>query len=244
MSTNVVLITGANTGIGLAVARQLAALPNYHVIIGSRSAEAGSAAADALKADGLLVSSVQLDLTSDDSINAAAAHIESSHGRLDVLVNNAGVLLDVAAAHSGLPTRDLYNQTFGPNVIGTACVTDAMLPLLRKAALPRIVFVSSRMGSLAESLNENTMYYATDYKVYDASKAAVNLLAIEYARILKDVGGKSNAVCPGLVSTKLTGFTAYGTTTEVGAKRIVEVVLSGKDGPTGTFSDQNGAIAW
>ncbi|KAM0279751.1 hypothetical protein ACHAQH_004442 [Verticillium albo-atrum] len=243
MSVNEVLVTGANTGIGLAAARQLAVQPNYHVSIGSRNPEAGTVAADALQADGLPVSSIQLELLSNESIKATAAYIEKTHGKL-VLINNAGVLLDTSAAESGTPIRELYNQSFGPNVIGTACITEAVLPLLLKASIPRIVFVSSRMGSLTESPNENTMYYSTDYKVYNASKAAVNFLAIEYARILKHVGGKSNAVCPGLVSTKLTGFLPYGTTTEIGARRIVEVALCGEDGPTGTFSDQNGTIAW
>lgn len=110
--------------------------------------------------------------------------------------------------------------------------------------MPRVVFVSSRMGSLTQATIRDTMFFATDYKAYDASKAAVNMLALNYARILEDVGARVNVACPGLVRTELTGNTEYGATTDVGARRIVELALLDGNGPTATFSDRDGEIAW
>jgi NAD(P)-dependent dehydrogenase (short-subunit alcohol dehydrogenase family) len=237
----IALISGANTGIGLAVATQLAKDHGYHVIIGSRNAAAGEKAAADLVADGFAASSVQLELSSDESISAAVSQIEREFGVLDVLINNAGVLLD---RQEGLAIRDLFNQTFNTNVLGAVCLTEACLPLLRKSEVPRLIFVSSRMGSIAVSTDKSTPFYSTDYKVYDASKAAVNMLAVNYARILEENGAMVNAVCPGLVKTKLTGFTDYGTPVELGAQRIVELATTAKGGPTATFSDRDGSIPW
>ncbi|KIX06046.1 uncharacterized protein Z518_04020 [Rhinocladiella mackenziei CBS 650.93] len=243
----VALISGANTGIGLAVATQLTKVHGYHVIVGSRNAAAGEEVAAGLMADGFSASSIQLDLCSDESIAAAASWMERKFGVLDVLVNNAGILIDhvpgITDAYRGLSTRELFNQTFSTNVIGTACLTEACLPLLRKSECPRLVFVSSRMGSLSEATNKSTSYYSIDYKAYDCSKAALNMLALNYARILEDHGALVNAVCPGLVKTKLTN-NLMGSSTELGAQRIVELATAAKGGPTATFSDRDGSIPW
>lgn len=244
----VVLISGANQGIGRAVATQLAKDHGYHVIVGSRNETAGKEVANALAADGFAASAVQLDLSSDKSIAVAVSSIENHFGVLDVLINNAGVLLDRtalnAAAREELSTRELFTQTFEPNVIGTACLTEACVPLLRKSVFPRIVFLSSRMGSLELSTNKDTLYYQIDYKAYDCSKAAVNMLALNYARILDDLGGVVNIACPGLVKTHLTNYHAYGTSTDVGAQRIVQLATAQKGSPTRTFSDLNENIPW
>lgn len=236
----VALISGANAGIGLAVATALAKDHGYHVIIGSRNAAAGEQAAATLAAAGASASSVQLDISSDESIAGAASRIEREFGALDVLINNAGVLLD----WNGLSTRELFNQTFITNVVGTVCLTEACLPLLRKSVVPRLVFVSSRMGSLAVATDKSTPFYSIDYKAYDSSKAALNMLALNYARILEGDGALVNAVCPGLVKTKLTGFHSMGSSTELGAQRIVELATAVKGGPTATFSDRDGGIPW
>jgi NAD(P)-dependent dehydrogenase (short-subunit alcohol dehydrogenase family) len=146
------LISGANTGIGLALATQLAKDHGYHVIVGSRNEAAGNEVAAALVAEGFAASSVQLDLSSDKSIAAAVSWIEHDFGVLDVLIKNTGILLDYIAAETEpdkqLSTRELFSQTFNTNVIGTACLTEACLPLLPKSEFARLVFVSSRMGSL------------------------------------------------------------------------------------------------
>jgi NAD(P)-dependent dehydrogenase (short-subunit alcohol dehydrogenase family) len=250
MSTSkiIALIYGANTGIGLAVATQLAKDHGYHVVIGSRNEAAGTEVAITLVADGFAASSVQFDISSDESIAAAVYWIEHKFGALDVLINNAGILLDrvseVTETHKSLSTRDLFNQIFITNVIGTACLTEAFLPLLRKSAFARLVFVSSRMGSISESTNKETMYYNIDYKAYDSSKAALNMLALNYARILDDTGALVNVVCPGLVQTKLTNFHAWGTTTDLGAQRIVQLATATKESLTATFSDRDSSIPW
>lgn len=243
----VVLISGANAGIGLAVANQIAKEHGYHVIIGSRRAAEGEKVAESLEAEGFSASSVQLDLTSDESIEAAVAQIEKEFGVLDVLINNAGILLDDTPGlenNKGLSIRQLFDQTYSTNVSGTAVVTEASIPLLRKVSVPRVVFVSSHMASFALALDKTTPWYAIDYKSYDASKAALNMLALNYARNLADVDAQVNVVSPGLVKTKLTNDHPYGTSTDEGAKRIVQVATSGKGGPTATFSEINGPIAW
>jgi len=238
----ITLISGANGGLGLATATRLAKEHGHHVIVGSRNAEAGAKVAASLQDEGYKASSVQLDLNSDASILAATKSIEEQFGRLDVLINNAGILLDVVP---GLSTRELFTKTFSTNVIGTACLTESVLPLLRKSTLPRIVFVSSSMGSINLSLDDTTLWYNIDYKAYDASKAAMNLLAVNYDRILKNVGGRVNVVSPGLVATNLgPGVKEYGVAPYIGAQRVVELATVDKNGPTGTFSSSDGVIPW
>ncbi|KAH8683387.1 hypothetical protein BGZ60DRAFT_368927 [Tricladium varicosporioides] len=240
----IALITGANQGIGHAVATILVKEHSYHVIIASRSLPAGETVASSLKSQGLSADAIQLDLQSDDSIAAATQYLTETYGHLDVLINNAGVLLDV---HKEMKMREMFEVTFNTNVTGTAVLTKSLLPLLRASTQrPRIIFVSSRMGSLSESLNKDTAWYAADYQAYDASKAAVNILTANYARILADKEARVNAVCPGLVATNLTGYLSYGTSPEVGATRIVELAtVSGKESDvTGTFSDRQGVVPW
>ncbi|KAK2606428.1 hypothetical protein QQS21_003121 [Conoideocrella luteorostrata] len=226
------LVTGSTQGIGLAVTQILAREHSYHVLLGVRQVKNGEIIAGELREEGHQASVIELDLSSERSVAAAIENIEKNYGYLDVLINNAGILID---RRPNLSKWDLYATTFTTNVIGAGVLTDGLAPLLLKAKSgpPRIVFVSSIMGSLEVSLDKTTMWYGTDYKVYDASKAAVNMLAVEFARVLDDVGGKSNAVCPDLVSTAMTGFDRRGETAETGATRIVELAVIGHDGPTG-----------
>lgn len=246
-ASTIVLISGANSGIGFAASKALATQqPSYHIIIGSRDVAKGTAAAKRLALKGLSVSSIQLDITDDASIEAAVKTIDTTYGRLDVLINNAGVMYDCHPG-GGDPTmsaREVFTRTFEVNVIGSACVTDAFLPLLKKSSLPRIVWVSSGGGSITKSTDPTSMVYQVDFKAYQSSKAAVNMLAVRYAMLLQDVGGKSNAVCPGLVNTKLTNYNAYGSTPDLGAEIIVKMAVIGKDGPTATFSNMQGSLSW
>ncbi|KAJ9602064.1 hypothetical protein H2200_013424 [Cladophialophora chaetospira] len=247
MAPTIALISGANVGIGNAVATKLAKDHGFHVIIGSRNAATGQEAAAKLTREGLLASSVQLDIVSDESITAAIGWIEREFGVLDVLINNAGILIDYVPgftdASKDLSTRDLFTQTLSTNLVGTACLTEACLPLLCKSDFPRIVFVSSLMGSLTKATDKSTMYYKIDYKAYDCSKAAVNMLALNYARSLEPQGGLVNVACPGLVKTNLTKH-LMGEPTETGALRIVELATLEKGGPTATFSDRHGPVPW
>ncbi|QGI69817.1 hypothetical protein CEK27_002146 [Fusarium fujikuroi] len=189
MSRILALVTGSTQGIGLAVAKELAIKHNYHVLLGVRNTKAGEEIASDLQKGGHQASVVELDLNSPESIEKAVKHIEEKYGYLDVLINNAAVLLDF---YKDLSTWDLFSKTFTTNVVGTGCLTQSILPLIRKAknAPPRIVFVSSVMGSLTKATDETTIYYNIDYKAYDASKAAVNMLMLNFARELRDVGGK------------------------------------------------------
>ncbi|KAF7139666.1 hypothetical protein CNMCM5793_007265 [Aspergillus hiratsukae] len=243
MSHPLVLITGANQGVGRATAHILATKHNYHVIIGSRNPEANEAVAADIRNGGHRATSLQLDLTSEDSIKAAVSTIERDFGYLDVLINNAGILID---GERSLTPWEIYNRTFTTNVIGTGVLTEYLVPLLQrtKAGPPRIVFLTSTMGSLDKATDTSLPWYPIDYKVYDASKAAVNMLMLNYARVLDPVGGKVNAVCPGYVKTNLTRWNEYGVTPEEGAKRVVEMATLGEGGETRTFSSSNGAIPW
>lgn len=241
---NIVLISGANTGIGFATAKLLSANPSYTVIIGSRSLASGLEAMASLSKEGLSVSAIQLDITSDSSISAAVKHMETTYGRLDVLINNAGVFPELSSEHLNLPIRELFTQSFEVNVIGTACLTDAMLPLLQNASHPRVVFVTSKFGSLTNALDPTAGFHNTNYMAYRASKAAVNMLAIRFGVMLEAFGGSVNAVCPGLVSTKLVNNHPAGDTPEGGARIIVDMALVGKGSSHGTFTDKAGVIAW
>lgn len=248
----IALVTGANQGIGRAVATSLAKDHGYHVLVGSRNLEAGEAVAAELRATGHKATAIQLDLVSDESINAAIAAISDKFGRLDVLVNNAGVLLDSVNRYKVLPvlpTRELFERTYQANVFGPAVLTEGLLPLLRKTAAsaavpPRVVFVSSIMASLAIESDPKRFWGKDDYKAYWSSKTAVNALMVEYTQALADVGGLVNAVCPGFVKTNMNGFSDVGVTVEDGAKPIVGLATLGPDGPRGTFTNKDGPIPW
>ncbi|KAI1391667.1 short-chain dehydrogenase [Hypoxylon trugodes] len=240
----IALITGANTGVGEAVARSLALKHEYHVIIGSRNLAAGTAVTSSLQERGLRASAIHLDLADEASIQAAARTIETDFGRFDVLVNSAAVFLELDPRNAGLTLRQRFEQTFVPNLFGQADITEAVLPLLRKASVPRIVFVSSRLGSLANALDPKAAFYENDFRPYNCSKASLNVLAINYARMLDNVGGLVNVVCPGLVKTRLSNYAEAGHSPEVGAERIVQMATLGKEGPTRTFSDRSGLILW
>lgn len=242
-SRPLVFITGATQGIGLATAKILASKHSYHVLIGARNVETGDKIAKDLRDAGHEASTVQLDLISLPSIEAAVAQIEREYGFLDVLINNAAILID---HHKDLTPWELYSQTFTTNVIGTATLTDGLVPLLKKAKVspPRLIFLSSIMGSFETSQDKTTGFYATDFKAYDASKAAVNMLMLNYTRNLADTGARVNSVCPGYIRSSLTGFDDRGLTPEQGAARVVELATVGEDGPTGTFSNMNGPCAF
>ncbi|KAF2711877.1 carbonyl reductase [Pleomassaria siparia CBS 279.74] len=233
-----VLITGGNAGIGLATAKILAKEHSHQVIIGSRNKEAGEKAAAEVGHGAI---SVQLDLDSPSSIDAAIATIEKNFGYLDILINNAGAFYDNIP---DVPRYELYLKAFKSNVIGPATLTDGLIPLLRKAKSgpPKVIFVSSIMGSIEKSRNPEVPWYNIEARGYKSSKAAVNMLMTDYDRILRDTGAKVNALCPGYVATKINDHNAAGVSAEVGAKRTVELAIDGKDGVTGTYTNIEGTI--
>lgn len=232
------LITGANKGLGFASARRLVAA-GHTVYLGSRDADRGRRAAAELGAR-----SVQLDVTDDNSVAAAVEAIEADGG-LDVLVNNAGIAPEwgVADAVIGAAdlTAELMRRTFETNVFGMVRVLHAFLPLLRRSAAPVVVNVSSGLASLARIADPGTPAHAYPGVAYPASKTAVNVLTVQYAKAFPAM--RINAVEPGFTRTDLNGNSGRQTV-EQGAEIIVRMAQVGPDGPTGGFFDAEGVLPW
>ena len=241
------LITGANKSIGFEAARQLLQA-GFHVFIGSRSLENGRQAVEQLRAEGLTeAEAVQLDVTSDDSVQAARAAIGQQTDVLDVLVNNAGVNGGMPQTATGVAIST-FEAVYATNVFGVVRVTQAFLGLLQKSAQPRIVNVSSGMGSLTLHNDPTWKYYPNKGAVYHTSKAALNMYTIILAYELRDTKVKVNAVDPGFTATDFNNHRGTGSVEEAGA-RLVKYALIGEDGPTGKFfSEENnpetGEIPW
>jgi NAD(P)-dependent dehydrogenase (short-subunit alcohol dehydrogenase family) len=233
-----VLITGANKGLGRETARQLAE-KGWSVLLGARDPERGKAAAAELAADGGDVRHVPLDVTDDESVAAAVAEVGAMTDRLDVLVNNAGI---IGSRSAPLETgASDFLACFGVNLLGPVRVTRAFLPLLSRAELPRVVMVSSGMGSLAVTTDPERLESRIVSLVYPSSKAALNMVTTQYAKALP--GWKINAVDPGYTATDLNDNTGHQTVAE-GARAIVALATVGDDGPTGGFFDSRGRVPW
>ncbi|MDX3804439.1 SDR family NAD(P)-dependent oxidoreductase [Streptomyces sp. AK04-3B] len=226
-------ITGANKSLGYETARRLIEA-GHTVLVGARDPERGRAAADALGAR-----FVQIDVTDDASVAAAAADVEAREGGIDVLINNAGVF----GTHSPADriTAADAGEVFDVNVVGIVRVTHAFLPLLRRSASPVIVNVSSGMGSFAATHDAQRVESRNLAPLYTASKAAVTMLTTQYAKSWPDV--KVNAADPGYTATDFNGHSGPQTVRE-GTDAIVELAAVGADGPTGAFRDRHGAMAW
>ncbi|CEJ62862.1 hypothetical protein PMG11_11347 [Penicillium brasilianum] len=242
--TNIVLITGANRGIGYGVARNLAKQHvDYLVIMGSRDLSKGQEAVSALNAEGISsVTSVEIDVTSDESVAAAKFYIEEKFGRLDVLINNAGIALDVKD-RGKYPLREMMKRTYEVNVFGAAAVTEAFIPLLEKSRNPRIVFTSSSVGSLGRTSDLTNPWATAQIPAYSTSKAALNMTMVYYANILREKGFKVNASCPGHIRTDLNNHRGTGTLDE-GAVNLIRLATLPKDGESGTFSTAQGPQLW
>lgn len=226
-------ITGANKSLGYETARRLIEA-GHTVVVGARDPERGRAAADALGAR-----FVQIDVTDDASVAAAAENVGAREGGIDVLINNAGVFGPHIPADQ-LTATDA-STVFEVNVVGIVRVTHAFLPLLRKSASPVIVNVSSGMGSFALTHDAGRAEGRNLAPLYTASKAAVTMLTTQYAKSWPDI--KVNAVDPGYTATDFNGHSGPQTVTE-GTDAIVELATIGADGPTGTFRDRRGAMPW
>jgi NAD(P)-dependent dehydrogenase (short-subunit alcohol dehydrogenase family) len=248
---SVALVTGANQGIGLQIARDLVA-HGLTVLVGSRNPERGEAAAKQIGPD---ARALQLDVTEQASINAAAERIRSEFGRLDVLVNNAAISnmskrADQSVEEYARTVRpsnvslDEMRAVWDTNVFGVLAVYQAMLPLLREAPAGRIVNVSSGVGSLARTSDPAYPYRSIFGPVYPASKTALNAITIAMAIELESTAIKVNAACPGFTRTNLNNY-AGTQTLEQGAREPVRLALLGPDGPTGTFSNATlGTLPW
>jgi NAD(P)-dependent dehydrogenase (short-subunit alcohol dehydrogenase family) len=224
-----ILITGANKGLGKETARQLLAA-GHTVYIGARDEARGRAAAEELGAR-----FVQLDVTDDASVTAAFTQIEADGG-LDVLVNNAGIGRLALNGPEAL-------EVFDTNAVSVVRVTEAALPLLKQSANPVVVNVSSALGSFAANHDPARPASQVSAIVYGASKAAVSMLTVQYARAVPEV--KFNAVEPGYTATELGGRpNPQGRPVEISARNIVRMATIGSDGPTGTFQEDDGELGW
>ena len=237
----IALVTGANKGIGKEISRQLAA-KDVLVVMGSRDVARGQKAVADLRSSDLPVELIQLDVTSQSSVDEAAAEIERRHGRLDILVNNAGIATDWYPA-SDLSVETLQ-QTFDTNVFGVFRVTKAMIRLLRKSRHGRIVNISSSLGSLTRHTDPNYGVGVQNMLLaYCSSKAALNMITVEFAEHLKDAGIKVNAANPGYTATDMNQHRGPRTV-EQAAVTPVRLALLPDDGPTaGVFSD-DGVEPW
>jgi NAD(P)-dependent dehydrogenase (short-subunit alcohol dehydrogenase family) len=230
---SVVLITGGNKGLGYEAARRLLGL-GHKVYIGARDSSRGQTAARSLGAHFL-----SLDVSDEASVKAAAATLQQTERCLDVLINNAGIAGGMQTPDA--ITIDAFIKTFDTNVFGIVRTTLAFLPLLHKSRTPTIVNVSSGLGSFATVLDPNRIESTVVSGHYNASKAAVNMLTVQYAKALPSM--RINAVDPGYTATDLNGHSGPQTVTE-GTDAIVSMACAGKDGPTGTFSDRFGVRPW
>jgi NAD(P)-dependent dehydrogenase (short-subunit alcohol dehydrogenase family) len=236
----VALVTGANKGIGFEVARGIAKA-GYVVLLGARNPTTGLEAANALTSEGLDVRFVELDVARMETISAAAARIEADFGKLDVLVNNAGI----ADPQDGPPSRatvDVIERVLRTNFLGAVAVAQAALPLLTKSDAGRIVNVSSDLGSITRHGDPTWKYAQVKVLGYCASKAALNMFTVQLAFELKDRGIAVNSVNPGFTATDLNGHRGRQTVEE-GAAEVVRVALQ-QHGPSGKFLETGGELVW
>ncbi len=237
-TSTIALVTGGNKGIGRETVRRLAAL-GWTVYLGSRDPERGKAAAAELGADGADVRFLPLDVTSDESVAEAARTVTAETGRLDVLVNNAGVV-GAGAAAEDTEISD-FVTVYGVNVLGPVRTTQAFLPLLRASEEPRIVMVSSGMGSITRTSDPELLESTFATLVYTSSKSALNMITSQYARALP--GFRVNAADPGYTATDFNNHQGHQTVEE-GAEASVALATVGPDGPTGGYFDRFGPIPW
>jgi NAD(P)-dependent dehydrogenase (short-subunit alcohol dehydrogenase family) len=232
-----VLITGANRSIGFETARQLL-LKGYYVYLGGRSLEKGNAAVEKLKAEGLTnVEAIQIDVSKEESVKAARAELGKRTEVLDVLINNAGVSGPFPQSHA--TDVSAFREVYDTNVFGVVMVTQAFMDLLNKSSEPRIVNVTSGLGSLTLNADPAYKYYNTKAAIYNSSKAALNMFTIVLAHELRDTPFKVNVVDPGYTATDFNHHSGPGTV-EDAAARLVKCATIAAYGPTGTyFSDDN-----
>lgn len=237
----VALVTGANKGIGLEIARQLAQV-GIAVIMGARNLQRGQDAASDLEKTGLDVDAIEIDLTDEASIASAAEKLAAKYNRLDILINNAGIV-DPEDGPPSVSSTAAARRLMETNFLGTLAVTQALLPLLRRSNAGRIVNLSTTLGSLAINGDPSSPYYEARLIGYNASKAALNMLTVQLAAELKDTSIVVNSVAPGYVKTDLTGGNGFMTPAE-GARLPVEYALLGPDAVSGSFIEPQGNVPW
>ena len=234
-------MTGANKGIGFATAVGLGRL-GITVLVGSRTQRRGEEAVSRLQGDGIDARLLLLDVTDDASVDRAAREVEEGFGRLDILVNNAAVKLEVAPSPPSECSLAMVRDTFETNVFGSIRMLLAMIPFLRGSDAPRIVNVSSGLGSLTLATTEGTKYMQRPLLSYNPSKAALNSVTVQFANELRGTPFKVNAADPGYTNTDMTGSGDRGP--DEGAAIVIRLATLAPDGPTGKFFDDRGELPW
>ena len=236
----VALITGANKGIGFEVARQIARA-GWTVLAGARNEELGKQAAVKLQAEGLDVRFVPIDLNAHETAGIAAETIRNQFGKLDLLINNAGIV----SSGDGPPSKvnlEAVEAVMHTNYVGTVAVTQAMLPLLQRAGKAQIINVSSELGCIGQQTNPDWKYYPVKVLAYCASKAALNMFTVQLAYEFRDGSIAVNSINPGYTATDLNGNSGPQTIEE-GAAEIVRAALT--DSPvSGKFLETGGELPW
>lgn len=241
----IALITGANKGLGFEMAKQLGQA-GVTVVIGARDSQKGEAAVTSLRAQKLDAHFLKLDVTRAEDHTAAASFLDTTFGRLDILINNAGVSVQKRDLGQGLTettTHDELARTFETNLFAPILLTRALLPLIRRSPAGRIVNMSSILGSQALHADPKSPIYHFKANAYDASKAALNSFTIHLAYELRDTGIKVNSAHPGWVKTDM-GTDAAPMEIPEGGKTGVELALLGEDGPTGGYFHLGKRLPW
>lgn len=239
-SEKVALITGANKGIGFETARQLGE-QGITVLVGSRNQQQGEQAASALQAKGVKARTLVIDVTDQDTIDAAVREVTRVFGKLDILVNNAGI--SVGYIQPGQSQIEDVRKVFETNFFGVFAVTKAFLPLIQQAEEGRIVNVSSDLGSLTTASDPASPFYAINNLAYTASKAALNAMTVTLAKELRATAVKVNSANPGSTATDLNHFRG-SQTPEQAAAVIVRLATLPPEGATGKFFEQAGELPW
>lgn len=236
------MCAGGNQGIGYETAKNLLlSSSSYHIVLGSRDLANGAVAVSALQKLPIrgTVEAIQIDVTDDASVDAAAREIRATFGRLDVLINNAGI----GARHSP-SARDAMREVLGVNVVGVVSVTEAFLPLLRKSSSPRLIFVSSTTGSITIAADPTGPLHGGGAMDYRCSKAALNMLMVLYWNRLEQEGFKVFGANPGLIATNFHGDGRPGSQPAVGGERIAAVVRGDRDADVGKVCNARGVLPW
>jgi NAD(P)-dependent dehydrogenase (short-subunit alcohol dehydrogenase family) len=242
-ANKVALISGANKGIGLETARQLGKM-GVTILVGARDLARGEEAAEVLRGVGVDAQAVKLDVVNPDDVTAAVKLIEKEFGKLDILINNAAVMLDPRTGNATSTTPpSVLRDTFETNLFAVVALTQAMLPLLRKSEAGRIVNLSSVLASLTLHATPGSPIYEAKTFAYDTSKTALNSFTIHLAHELRGTKIKVNSAHPGWVKTDMGGEGAQMEIVD-GAKTSVQLATLGEDGPTGGYFHMGEALPW